>query len=185
MHPKNAEGIANSVDPDYTAPLIWVCTVCPDLSVRKLRNITVVVLIMLVRKRQNPDMLDPEEICSRTPENTQKQELSMTRYTGQERTNETIELHDGGVDQSDRSVRPLAPAAPPGEAIVRVADPQQIVSPTYEESHYDPVAPANYWQTFFIEPRHEKTCVCHIRTTKGQISLRIHAVWSAPLLFTA
>ena len=45
MHPKDAEGIANSVDPDQTAPrssLIWVCTVCPDLSVRKLRNITVV-----------------------------------------------------------------------------------------------------------------------------------------------
>ena len=31
------------------------------------------------------------------------------------------------------------------------------------------------------EPRHEKTC--HMRTTKVQISLRIHAVWSAPLLF--
>ena len=42
MHPKDAEGIANSVDPDQAAPsLIWVCTVCPDLSVRKLRNITV------------------------------------------------------------------------------------------------------------------------------------------------
>ena len=44
MHPKNAAGIANSVDPDQSAPLgassrsslIWVCTVCPDLSVRKL-----------------------------------------------------------------------------------------------------------------------------------------------------
>ena len=36
-----------------------------------------------------------------------------------------------------------------------------------------------------IEPRHEKTCLCHIRTTKAQISLRICAVWSAPLLFTA
>ena len=58
MHPKDAEGIANSVDPDQTAPLgavwsgsgsdcssrsslIWVCTVCRDLSVRKLRKITV------------------------------------------------------------------------------------------------------------------------------------------------
>ena len=47
MHPKDAEGIANSVDPDQTAPLgglIWVCTVCPDLSVRKLRNITVGII---------------------------------------------------------------------------------------------------------------------------------------------
>ena len=43
MHPKDAEGIANSVDPDQTAPsLIWVCTVCPDLSVRKLRKISTV-----------------------------------------------------------------------------------------------------------------------------------------------
>ena len=43
MHPKDAEGTANSVDPDQTVPkssLIWVCTVCPDLSLRKLRNIT-------------------------------------------------------------------------------------------------------------------------------------------------
>ena len=36
MHPKDAAGIENSVDPDQSAPsLIWVCTVCPDLSVRK------------------------------------------------------------------------------------------------------------------------------------------------------
>ena len=26
------------------------------------------------------------------------------------------------------------------------------------------------------EPRHEKTCLCHMRTTKAQISLRIRAV---------
>ena len=51
MSPKEADRMANSVDPDQTAPwsdcspwssLIWVYTVCPDLSVRKLRNITVV-----------------------------------------------------------------------------------------------------------------------------------------------
>ena len=36
-----------------------------------------------------------------------------------------------------------------------------------------------------IEPRHEKTFLWHMRTTKMQISLRICAVWSAPLLFTA
>ena len=35
-----ANGIANSEDPDQTAP-IWVCTVCPDPSVRKLRVNTV------------------------------------------------------------------------------------------------------------------------------------------------
>ena len=35
------------------------------------------------------------------------------------------------------------------------------------------------------ESRHEKICLCHLRTTKAQISLCIHAVWSAPLLFAA
>ena len=35
------------------------------------------------------------------------------------------------------------------------------------------------------EPHHEKTCLCHMRTTKAQVSLLIHAVWPAPLLFTA
>ena len=44
MCPNDADGMANSVDPDQTAPrssLIWVCTVYPDISVRKLRIITV------------------------------------------------------------------------------------------------------------------------------------------------
>ena len=35
------------------------------------------------------------------------------------------------------------------------------------------------------EPRHEKTCLCHMWTTKTQISLRIHAVWSGSSLFAA
>ena len=34
-----------------------------------------------------------------------------------------------------------------------------------------------------IEPHHEKTSLCHMQTTKAQISLRIRAVRSAPLLF--
>ena len=55
MRPKDTDGMANSVDPDETDPngkqcrprsddcsswssLIWVYTVCPGLSVRKLRN---------------------------------------------------------------------------------------------------------------------------------------------------
>ena len=45
MSPKDADGMANSVDPDQTAPrssLIWVCTICPGLSVHKLRIITVI-----------------------------------------------------------------------------------------------------------------------------------------------
>ena len=44
MHPKDAEGIANS--------LIWVCTVCPDLSVRKLRNITIHVHLYFQMAKQ-------------------------------------------------------------------------------------------------------------------------------------
>ena len=38
---KDADGMANSVDPDQTAPLVWVYTVCLDLPVHKLRIITV------------------------------------------------------------------------------------------------------------------------------------------------
>ena len=40
MHPKDAEGIADSVDPDQSS-LIWVCTVCQNLSAQKFRIITV------------------------------------------------------------------------------------------------------------------------------------------------
>ena len=45
MSPNDADGMANSADPDQTAPdqrssLIWVCTVCPGISVQKLRKIT-------------------------------------------------------------------------------------------------------------------------------------------------
>ena len=41
--PNDADEMANSVDPDQTArsSLNWAYTVCLDLSVRKLRNITV------------------------------------------------------------------------------------------------------------------------------------------------
>ena len=42
----------------------------------------------------------------------------------------------------------------------------------------------NCWGSpLLLELRHEKTCFSHMRTTKVQISLRIRAVWSAPLLF--
>ena len=39
MSPNDADGKANSVDPDQT--VIWVCTICPGISIRKLRIITV------------------------------------------------------------------------------------------------------------------------------------------------
>ena len=45
MSPHDADGMANSVDPDQTAPLIWVCTVCPGISVQKLRIIAVTIEI--------------------------------------------------------------------------------------------------------------------------------------------
>ena len=41
---KGRDGIANSVDPDQTAPrssLFWVCIICSDLSVPILRIFTV------------------------------------------------------------------------------------------------------------------------------------------------
>ena len=69
MHPKDAEEIANSVDPDQASliwvctvsrssliwvctvsrsSLIWVCTVCPDLYVRKLRYIAVIRIFFII-----------------------------------------------------------------------------------------------------------------------------------------
>ena len=39
----------------------------------------------------------------------------------------------------------------------------------------------SYW--YANEPRHEKTCFCHMQTTKVQISLHTRAFWSGPLLF--
>ena len=51
---KGGDGIANSVDPDQTAPrssLFWVCTVCSDLSVPILRTFT--VMHRNVNKRYN------------------------------------------------------------------------------------------------------------------------------------
>ena len=48
MHPKKADGLANSVDPDQTVPfrssLIWVCTFCSDLSVPILRIFKVLTI---------------------------------------------------------------------------------------------------------------------------------------------
>ena len=44
MCPNDAEGVASSVDPDQSS-LIWVYTVCLDMSVRKLR------IIMVLRER--------------------------------------------------------------------------------------------------------------------------------------
>ena len=43
---KHANGIVNSEDPDQTA---WVCTVCLDLSIQKLRIITVYVVFLDVQ----------------------------------------------------------------------------------------------------------------------------------------
>ena len=60
MGPNDADEMANSVDPDHTAPsLIWVCTVCPGISVRKLRIITVIERHkpVILAKRFNCDSL--------------------------------------------------------------------------------------------------------------------------------
>ena len=43
---KDANGKANSEDPDQTAPLIWVCTVWPKVFVQKFRIFMVVVFFL-------------------------------------------------------------------------------------------------------------------------------------------
>ena len=67
MHPKDAEGIANSVDPDQTArsSLIWVCTVNSDLSVRKFRNIMVYTNQDLYDKSE--EFRHPKQNCCNYP----------------------------------------------------------------------------------------------------------------------
>ena len=40
--------------------------------------------------------------------------------------------------------------------------------------------PSAFSDSLSYEPRHEKTYLCYMRTTKAQISLRIRAVRSAP-----
>ena len=50
MSPKDADGMANSVDSDQTrSSLIWVYTVCPGQSVRQLRIITGTNFFMAVK----------------------------------------------------------------------------------------------------------------------------------------
>ena len=41
------------------------------------------------------------------------------------------------------------------------------------------------WSKSFLHMSHDQTCLCYMRTTKTQISLRIRAVYSAPLMFAA
>ena len=40
-------------------------------------------------------------------------------------------------------------------------------------------------QSVTYESHHEKTCSWHMQTTKAEISLRIRAAWSSPLLFAS
>ena len=72
MSPNDAEGMANSVDCDQTAPpgsalfaqaylsknlgssrssLIWVCTACPGISVQKLRIIRYTLMFQYQAKK--------------------------------------------------------------------------------------------------------------------------------------
>ena len=73
MSPNDADGMANSVDPDQTAPLIWVCTVCPGLSVRKLRIITAVDIP--ATQRQTHQRSTETVPCSQLPSSTQQKLL--------------------------------------------------------------------------------------------------------------
>ena len=58
MSPNDADGMANSVDPDpdCSSSLIWVCTVCPGISVQKLRIITVTVFKQTLPSRVKSDI---------------------------------------------------------------------------------------------------------------------------------
>ena len=49
MSPNDAEGIANNVDPDQSS-LIWVCTICPGISVRKLNTVQLLELAQNIYK---------------------------------------------------------------------------------------------------------------------------------------
>ena len=55
----------------------------------------------------------------------------------------------------------------------------------YDDNFTEKSKILGHTKNFLYEPCHEKTCLCHMRTTKAQISLRICAVWSVPLLFAA
>ena len=98
--PKDADGIANSVDPDQTAPqgAVWSAsalfvqtylsknlgslryTVCKDLSVRKLRSIMVYISTQGVRKNIKKEELKPttqalEKVQALCSENKNASEL--------------------------------------------------------------------------------------------------------------
>ena len=55
MCPNNADGMANSVDSDQT-DLVWVYTVCPDLSVGKLRIVTVYGFRVAIHSTLSPEL---------------------------------------------------------------------------------------------------------------------------------
>ena len=59
MHPKDTNRLANSVDPG----LIWVCTVCPDLSARIFRIITVSVEQIRRVFHDNLGIMSTHNIC--------------------------------------------------------------------------------------------------------------------------
>ena len=62
MSPNDADGMANSVDPDQTdCSLIRVCTVCSDLCVRKLRLIMVYAFQSLTKGIHLPQILTSDQ----------------------------------------------------------------------------------------------------------------------------
>ena len=67
---KGGDGIANSVDPDQTAPrssLFWVCTVCSDLSVPILRTFTVFINFRKTPPQTPPTVRTPKTKYPITP----------------------------------------------------------------------------------------------------------------------
>ena len=99
VSPKDADRMANSEDTDQTAPP-WVYTVCPDLSVRKRRIITVALVLSISFNNQTLYSLDMQWLNLtiryktienhhydfKSPPDTQKRQKSkmsyLKRFTG-------------------------------------------------------------------------------------------------------
>ena len=55
---------------------------------------------------------------------------------------------------------------------------------SFQICFWDAITKLSHWINQ-VSQAMRKCVLCHMRTTKAQISLRIRAVWSAPLLFAA
>ena len=88
MHPNDADRMANSADPIrflLRSSLIWVYTVCSDLSVRKLRIITVhtyvahfIGILKLVVALVSTVLDNRQDICRKKKDDCTSQKTPIT-----------------------------------------------------------------------------------------------------------